>query len=732
MIIKEIRISNFLVFAGEQVMDLPTAKDSNLIVVLAANNTGKTNIIRALKFLFYGHLSDCTEATSYRLIHDGTRSDANVGTALSGWVQATLDLDGKALTIRRAVRSRKQGAEQWTPAELFFGTLEYKGREGIKLVLDEDGIYQTKIRTMVPEQLFDAFYFKGEPLDGKLLGGVGAIRESLASFLHEDRWEEAQSAVEKVRQYFHQQLGRLNEQNSEYTRLLNQEELLRNHLLKELERLKKLKAQQQELIGRFDDVTIRLNELGTGGDSEKWVAQLRELRGKLDSARSHHEKSDDLIARLVGSSRGLPFLLGAIPTARRILKQMQEDNILPADISEPFVNRILASKCCVCGHEHDDQTRAAWTRYKEKTLSVDLNRGLGDLLNAVEEKGSRSYALQGQETAARLIATRDTRSKALLEIESLQKSVGDLEKKLEASPLEEIRGLTQKMRTLASQREQIKADITKLEDDNKRVEANLKSQKDALHKARPSGVLAQKEKELRLARERADKLRVLIQESRETLLRSFHSVLQESVSEYYDRSSTDNSRARISKSTLLPAIEVNGQVHGNLGGGQSQLLALAYIVSLSRLRKSLHVQMQKLGIGYGRVDDQSFILDSPFNHVTDHYAHAIARFLEGNARQVVLLVARHQWNLVRPIIEPVADRIMAFKYHTLKDKISEMKNKDPKLEDFVYQVDGQKLNLIEELPLSLYNNACHPPARICPAAPALLPSFRGVTRQCVF
>lgn len=701
MIITEIRLSNFLVFKGEQKLELPAKLESNFMVVLAANNTGKTNLIRALKFLFYGHLPDCTEVTAYRLIHDGTRAAAKVGQTVSGWVEAALDIDGKPLTLRRMVKSRNQGADQWTPAEVFFGKIENRGREGIKLMVDEDGLYQTKVNTMVPEPLFDAFYFKGEPLEGKLLEGVREIRESLASFLHEDRWEEAQAAVEKVRQQFHQQLGRLNEQNSEYTKLLNQEELLRNHLLKEQEKLKKIKALQLDLVGQFDDVTVRLNELGTGGDAEKWVAQLRDLRSRLDAARSQHEKSDDVIARVVGTSRGVPFLLGALPTARRILKQMQEDNILPADISEPFVNRVLAAKCCVCGHAHDDQTRAAWTRYREKTLSVDLNRGLGDLLNAVEEKGARSYLQQSQEVATRLAAAREARTKALQEIETLQKSVADLEKKLEASPLEQIRELTQKMRSLATQREQVKADITQLEDNNKRIEANLRAQKESLSKARPSGALAQKESQLRLARERADKLRELIEESRDLLKRSFHDVLQQSVAEYYDHASYDNSKARINKATLLPAIEVNGQVHGNLGGGQSQLLALAYIVSLSRLRKRLHVQMQKLGIGYGRVDDQSFILDSPFNHVTDHYAKAMASFLDGNARQVVLLLARTQWNLVRDMIEPVAHRIVAFQYHAVPEKITELKAKDPKLADFTYHVDGKKFNLVEELPASV-------------------------------
>lgn len=149
MIITEIRIFNFLVFADEQVLELPSEKDSNLVVVLAANNTGKTNIIRALKFLFYGHLSDCTEVTSYRLIHDGARSAAKVGSAITGWVQVTLDLDDKFLMLRRTVKSRKQGAEQCNPGEISFSSVEDKGREGIRLVLDSDGIYQTKLRTLL-------------------------------------------------------------------------------------------------------------------------------------------------------------------------------------------------------------------------------------------------------------------------------------------------------------------------------------------------------------------------------------------------------------------------------------------------------------------------------------------------------------------------------------------------------------------------------------------------------
>ena len=174
MLIKELRVCDFLVFPGEQKIELPAAKDSNLVVILAPNNTGKTNIIRALKFLFYGHLPDCTEMTAHRLIHDGLRTSARLGAEISGWVEVTLELDGEELTLRRVVRTSKRGKDEWMPPELFLAKV-IRGPK-TRLIIDSDGLSQTRLRTMVPEQLFDAFYFRGEPLDGKLLGGVTANR----------------------------------------------------------------------------------------------------------------------------------------------------------------------------------------------------------------------------------------------------------------------------------------------------------------------------------------------------------------------------------------------------------------------------------------------------------------------------------------------------------------------------------------------------------------------------
>lgn len=696
MIIKQLRFCNFLIFPGEQILNLPTEKDSNLIVILAPNNTGKTNVIRALKFLFYEHLADCSRNTAYRLINDRARAQTKIGSEAFGWVEITLDREDGPFTVRRTIKVCKTGKDQWMEPD--FSLCRVIRNVKTHLIAGEEDLLEAKLHALVPETLFDAFYFKGEPLDGKLLGGVTAIRESLASFLHEDRWEEAERAAEAVRQSYTRELEKLTEKNAEYNRLLRNEELFRGHMLKEQEQLEERKNALSAAAADFEDLTARLQELGSGGDGEKLVKQLREYRSALDRAHKARARADTDIARLVGSSRGIPFLLGALPMARRVLAQMQEDNILPADVSERFVNRVLSAPKCVCGRPHDDETRASWTRYREKTLSADLNRGLSDLLAAVQPDTSQSYERATVELCQRLTQLLEDRAHCIKEIQSLDPLVQETEQQLQQSPVEQIQQIGKQLRDLSGTRQQLQSEVTRLEQSVEAIKKNIKKLKDEMEKARPSGAVAQKERLLQKGRMRAEKLRLLIHESREVLSKSFHRILQDSVSEYYDRAAYDGSRARINRTTLLPAIESNGQVHGNLGGGQSQLLALAYIVSLSRLRKSLHSEMQELGIGFGKLDDQSFFLDSPFNHMTDHYAHAIAKFLGGNARQVVLLLARHQWNLVKDIIEPITDCLYAFKYHTLRDKIAELKEKDPKLEDFTYEFRGKRLKLVNELP----------------------------------
>jgi DNA repair exonuclease SbcCD ATPase subunit len=54
MIIRQVTLHNLFTYHGPQTLELPAEQGSTLTVVVAPNNSGKTSIIRALKFCFYG------------------------------------------------------------------------------------------------------------------------------------------------------------------------------------------------------------------------------------------------------------------------------------------------------------------------------------------------------------------------------------------------------------------------------------------------------------------------------------------------------------------------------------------------------------------------------------------------------------------------------------------------------------------------------------------------------
>jgi len=677
MLFSQIQIHNFLTFKGTNTLEFPDPEltDHALLLVLAANTAGKTSIIRALRFLF------CDDPLNHpneldKLINDGAAAEASANDTVNGWVQVKVYSSKGLRTIRRRIETRCT-APGFLKVKNKVLEEERHGRSGDSFVTDE-GEIQRALSLMVPPELFDYFFFEGEELAARLVGGKSShgIRDGLATLIQDHQWGEAVDSVRDIARKIENELKRLAGDNLEYQEMLHKLEF-NNNLVTNLNQEKialDKKCDEAELI--YSNCETDIQQLSKGKSFEQLSKDLDLVRSGFSRAGKQIDDSDKEIGRMIGISRGLPFYADGFDAAMRQLEVMQKENLLPADVSEGFVNRILRwpeTQACICGRPLDPGANADQRKciedYREKTMAVDLNHALVSLLNSLEAETKNGFKARAKNSISEIDQSLQSRDKAVLAQKDYQEKIAGLEGRRQDLSVEEIQRLQKEQRAANETRLQC-VEKLKTNDIALRNLGLMQTKLDAEIRALNRGGVAGQITKLIGTQKTASELADFIEEARTAVKNAFHSKLQDLVSQYYDPVAPDNSKAHVDKNSLLPAIRVDGEVRRNIGGAQRQLLVLSHIISLSRLRKWLHEELTKIGIIPGKIDDHCFVLDSVFGQVADQFREKCADFLVGKARQVIVLVASQQWDeTVRSRLENAANKVYCLVRCTGKDDL---------------------------------------------------------------
>lgn len=696
MLIKNIKLTNFLVFHGEQYFSFPSNKDKNIVLVLANNNTGKTCLIRALKFLFYGDVpktSDGRLGDAETMINDRHFYESKADDTLEACVEAAIEIDETEITYRRVIESSKTGKDERTRARVY---LERNSPRDPRKFIKDDGNFQNSLNRMIPRGLFDAFYFQGEPLDGKLLEGVGTIRNALTSFMHLEKWQEARNALDKVKSKFDSKIATLSQTHAKYRGLVNAIQTMEENQLKRTKELAEAKAEAERMEIQLQEADHLLSQVGDTSEFDALVKQKAPLEREYRQAQLLVGRLEDDIKTAVGRTQGLPFLLGAIPKARKVLNDLVEDNVLPADVSEGFVHRILEQKTCVCGKMHTEETRLNWKEYLERTLSADVNQNLLQVLNLLEPEVEDAYPRRSRQLVESLQSLLQDAEEARKVLSEKKDALDALESQLadhpQANMREEVNRALQYQVAIRSKEQAARGRLTDLQHRKDNAENVIRQKKREAEKERPRGQAGKDIAKFEKGSEIAGNLIRFIDDFESQLKGRFYGRLQGFLRETYDENVVDRTLAKVDSINLLPSI-VNheGKKVAALGGGQQSLLALAYVVSLSRLRKEIHELMREFGVFLGRVDDQSFVIDSPFSTVDKNYVKSMADLLVSSARQNIILMANQQWDQSAQYLEPVAEKIYTM---TLYTDLKELK--DLKQSHFDFQIKGVSHRLIAD------------------------------------
>ena len=155
MILGELTLANFLVFYGEQALSFPSDGDQNVTLILANNNTGKTSLIRALKFLFYGSGSLFRNSVSGRpssLINERAVYETTQGSDVKGFVDLTFTLGDQTYRFRRSVTATatRDGLDRGDEKLIEFVMGDHRYHEHPD---DEKRTLEAKLRSWMPREL---------------------------------------------------------------------------------------------------------------------------------------------------------------------------------------------------------------------------------------------------------------------------------------------------------------------------------------------------------------------------------------------------------------------------------------------------------------------------------------------------------------------------------------------------------------------------------------------------
>lgn len=707
MIVHSLEFYNFLPFYERQQMHFDAEKDSDrpFTLIIAPTNSGKTTTIRALRFLFYNEINDGEEIGNYhKLVNHRAKLDCPANRNVEAWVKAEITWgDGEKVTFRRRIEAARVGDGMDSFSDAVEGQLERQvldERTGHDFVTDDE--FQDRIDLYAPRLLFNSFFFAGEPGEGHIdpttASGAG-LEDDIRRLFRMGAWQKARDALMKIQRG----LSAVDAQRddlqaaaenafSAYQKAQDNLNECKNEILKLEDIIERDKRARTETYRKL------LDSRPKGDAAEKFHKEAKVWEEKKTSARAQEKSTRADAENLVVEDCGKAFVLDGLKAVEREIAVLREQDLLPADVSKDFINKLLekADKC-ICGRslsQSEETAREEIKRHLELSLASNTSSALQGLAKSLESKSGAqvsSFEENENERAKRIEDNLNAEMNFSLAADDAERKAADFAKKVDEADIEESRRLNREHHKLEQKISADEQTVGNLKRHLSSLETSLKKRKEEYQEAK---IRLPKDQQAatQLRELKSNKIQAtleLLEETERLLKESLRESLQERVRDYYDGSVTDGSVAKI-EHNLCPRIYRNEVVMTALGGGQKLMLQLAFVVALADLYREVRDLYKSLGLILRNSDHISLFADAPFAHAAQTYNEAIVNFLARTpSPQVVLLLHKQQWNAVENHLDGKVKQAFGYCLNTPKEVESS--------EEYEFELDGNSTSLLNPL-----------------------------------
>lgn len=629
MKIRRLSLENFRQFFGSHDVDFSVDENQNVTVVHGENGAGKTSLLNAFKWCFYGRTDFDTGERNILNEHAIAIAGGEERIRLS--VQVAFEHDAYRYTAKRTQFFRKTDGmeiEQVGGAVLELSWTDPSG------TFDKSRNPESQMNQILPEKMHSYFLFNGERIEKLAYASASQeIREAIRTLMGLEIVERARNHLGgKVKKHFSKQVKE--GASDELRKVIDRE----NEIEDEIEDKKNDSETERNNIQQFDvEIQFISNKLKAIEATAGLQRERDGINRRLDEIKSELVGINLAMRQLVSDRGFLPFIHPVAQKVGALLEERRKKGELPYQIKQQFIDDLLTREKCICGAELTKGSAAYTTveRYKKSAASEGIEEAFISTSGALKQVGwdRDELFLQVKEQL-------DKRAALNRECDNLVGKLDDISKQISNSEIEDAVALENKRADLHNHRDEAVGRrgqlLGELEDLKKELD-EVREQRKELAEKSGQAVLAKCRHEIaeECARVLSDLHDALSRRTKDQLSERVNQTFQRILQKRYWAEIDDNYRLQIFK-------EIPGhgsQVVHEKSTGESQVTSLSFISSIVSLAKEQHAKERQ----FFRGGVFPIIMDSPFGSLDPTYREAIARYIPELADQVILLVSGTQW-----------------------------------------------------------------------------------------
>jgi len=363
MIIERLVVENWRGFKGTQKINFSTDTKKNINLIIAENGTGKSNLMEAIHWCLYGDMPAGASQPEKKINSDALKEKKHCRVELI--VKMEVEKEGvskdEIFQLSRIIFSNNEESKV-TAFQLLKGD-----KSSPKPVSN----FPLLVAKLMPKELSSFFLFSGE--------GVSKFFETNNEVFLE-------TAIENVQGITYAKLA-LDDLDAEISKIdnkilalaassdkartaLKNNESLENDVLKINSKIKQHETRVKEIDSRCEEINKLIEDSGHNlakEYQEKQNTAERLIANLKTSITDFTSRRNKLLNDQLFDVAGYKIKEELEP----YFDEMEAEGLIPAEISVPFVEKILDRQKCICGREIGENERTTINDLFEKAATVE-------------------------------------------------------------------------------------------------------------------------------------------------------------------------------------------------------------------------------------------------------------------------------------------------------------------------------------------------------------------------